>query len=178
MDLIAGSDTDFLYDLGLLTRYCQPQVIQLYNEDMFNSSPPLHFGWFSYIVTQRHGQEGDFFDYEGREGWGVRILSEINVIWSKKQTKYSSGKPGGWRRGFIHAAGMELELEDTNCCWEHWHCRDDRPTRKEGVAFTIKARLILFDLNQSYNDLHQKNSWFWNQNSSLVKGIFQGLNHL
>lgn len=57
-------------------------------------------------------QEGDFFDHKGREGWGVRILLEMNVIWSKKQAKHSSGKPGGWRRSFIHAGGMELELRD------------------------------------------------------------------
>lgn len=34
LGIIAGSGTDFLYDLGLTIRYCWPQVIYLYNGDM------------------------------------------------------------------------------------------------------------------------------------------------
>lgn len=41
-----------------------------------------------------------------------------------------------------------------------------------------KPKLAPFTSNQSYIDLLQWNSWFRNQNSSLVKSIFQGLDHL
>lgn len=34
LDIIAGSDTDFLYGLGLPSRYCWPQVIWIHNGDM------------------------------------------------------------------------------------------------------------------------------------------------
>lgn len=82
-------------------------------------------------------QERDFLDHEGREGWGGRIHSKINVTWSKKQAKHRFGKPGGRRRGFIHTDGMAVSWWDKDRCWAVRSIsavgRKDLPGRKAQV---------------------------------------------
>lgn len=60
-------------------------------------------------------------------------------------------------------------------CVSAWRFCQNRYTGKELRSSKPKSP---FTSNQSPTNMHQRNSWLWNQNSSLVKGIFQGLNHL
>lgn len=168
----------------------------------------------------------NFFDHEGREGWGGRIHSKMNVTWSRKQAKHRSGDLGGWRKGFIHTAGMvvswwtgiAVELSAALALWGQLKPRADTVTsakhsqllyvpsagswnqtycpkhslacitrvsagrfcrnRYTGTELRLSKPKSPFTSNPSHTNMHQRNSWLWNQNSSLVKGIFQGLNHL
>lgn len=68
-------------------------------------APYLILVGFPILLCRGMNQEVDFFDHEVWGGWSVKSLSKMNVIWSKKQAKHSSGKPWGWKRGFFIRAG-------------------------------------------------------------------------